>query len=153
VCRSDGILFTSSGRGHLVVTFPNTDEGASLVIDPEVKKVCPWIVDTVQNIGIEKIYPGGTQFDADLTIEVLDDKGDWVGVSSPIPSREDPTQEIVLANIAAGITGEVLTVRLSWQEGYSTDAVLLCTSAEETPIVKAWEIDSFGLTPDGTITE
>jgi hypothetical protein len=149
VAQEDGVLFTTTEPGHLLVTFSNSDDGSSILLSSPKRPPC-YEIEKVPD-PYAKARPENDE-PADLTIEILDSEGNWVEVSGSIPSREYPSQEIVLGDIADEITDDVITLRFSWQRGYSTDAIIRTVPSEETPAIKTWQVEVHDIRSDNPST-
>ena len=92
----------------------------------------------------EKVMKGSPQPSSDLVVEVKTADGSWLSLSD-IPPREYTTQEILFTDAMNDIEGEILTLRLSWLSGYSTDAISQLIPSDEEPVIKTWRAADFEL--------
>jgi hypothetical protein len=134
----DGNVFSASGPGYLVVTFPPIEgEGFGLVTSAPKKPP----------FEIEKRAPDANPVLSEFTVAFLDENGGW-NETANIPPRETPTQEVVLFERETGTDRQTVTVRISWTDGYTTDAVSWFVPSDERPAVQRWTIQRTDLSPD-----
>jgi hypothetical protein len=141
----DGNVFKATGSGHLIVTFPNTegdDLGYQMAAEQKPKPCEPEEQDPLDL----KALPDTDKKLYQLTIEILDGQGNWVEMPSP-PARDGASSEVIFTDIGSNIGGEVVTLRLSWQDGYATDAIGQVVPTDEMPSVATWRVDDFDLMP------
>ncbi len=130
----DGNTFISNEPGHLVVTFPNTGQpGVSFKYEYVQKLPC-----------YQKVDPNAGGVQNELVFEILGPDGDWIELSTT-PSRENATEEVVFTDIAGQIQDEFITLRMSWNVGYTTDAVGQIVPSNESAQVKPWRVNDFDL--------
>ncbi len=138
VSKEDGTYFTASEPGFLVVTFPNTGDNTGVCMEAQQKLPCE--IEQEENDIFNKPAPVAEVEFGDLIIEVLGNDGQWLDISSLMPPRENPKEEVVLTNIASEIDSDVITMRLSWSHGYSTDNIAQFVLSDEVPTIKSWTI-------------
>jgi hypothetical protein len=140
VIHEDGNLFSAKDPGHMILTFANNGDltgiGITAFRKPDI------IVDPGDG---PKVLPGDPQFTTELTIEILDANGNWHEISSNIPARENPVQEIVPFDMVSGFDGDIFTLRVSWNGEYATDVIGQIIPSDEEPLVQSWRMDWFGL--------
>jgi hypothetical protein len=126
---SDGAEFTADEAGELIVTFArpkSTVKGFST--GTILKNACP------------PLNPKLTDSDPQLrtlTIELLDGDGNWVKLGET-PSRQLLRDEIVLLEDSDLNRSQTITLRLSWNDRYQTDAVTLYEASDEIPVIQNW---------------
>jgi len=133
--ENDDKLYVSDRSGHLVLTFPQ-GYGSFVTFKGPIKLPCP---------GQQKANGIETEV---FTVEILSENGEWVTMPD-IPSRQNATQEYVLADLPAVHTFSELTVRISWEGGLSTDAISLDMPSDVTPITNNWSVTDFDLRGGG----
>ncbi|MFZ5979800.1 MAG: T9SS type A sorting domain-containing protein [Candidatus Zixiibacteriota bacterium] len=139
----DENYFAADQSGYLIVTFPNIqgkETGYSLSAYSECNEPIPiepgpWLKGGIADQD-ENIVP------VQLKVEVLDASGNWVEFPT-IPYREKETYEVVTCE--PGITDglEEITLRISWEGSYMTDAVNQFVASDETPMVDTWKISDY----------
>ena len=140
VVASDGILFKATGPGYLIVTFPSPGDGDIGYEMHSVQKPSPCIPtepDEELKAGLPPEKEAG-----DLKVEILAADGRWIELPAP-PSRDEAADEYLFTNLADN--EEVVTLRLSWQNGYTTDAVSQIVPADEEPTVTTWKVGAYDL--------
>jgi hypothetical protein len=137
--ETDGNRFTSEESGYLIVTFPKANEpAAAFKMETEIKpRPCAVKGSGVADNSPDQPIPGG-----ELRVHILDSDGFWVPLPA-MPSRDQAADEIVFTDLTKRIDTDVIVVRLSWEKGYSTDAIGQLISAEETPVVRTYRVDAF----------
>jgi hypothetical protein len=137
----DKIIYRSEGYGHLTITFPNPGIESGFSFNAPPKLPCPH-----EDPGdpFPKAVPEEELPPSALTVELLTDDGDWV-ILPDVPARKNAVAEFVLSALPMEITSEVLTIRISWEDGFSTDVIRQHIPAEETPFVSSWSIESHDL--------
>jgi len=141
----DGKYFKATGAGHLIVTFPNLGLAETGYQMESVQKPKPCTPEDLEDIIDLKVLPEMVEQGGDLKIEMLDANGNWVELPA-IPSRDQATEEVVFTDLASGIEDEVITLRLSWQERYTTDAIGQIVPADELPIITNIPVNSYQVT-------
>jgi hypothetical protein len=131
----DGTVFMSQEPGYLIVTFPNLGQmGANFKFEiPQKPGPCEFKVDP--NEGREKNQ---------LVVEILDPLGNWVELPAT-PSRDNTDEGVLFTDIVGQIEDEVITLKFSWNVGYTTDAVGQVIPVDEIPQTSHWPIDRFDL--------
>jgi len=146
IIEKDGKMFKASGPGYLIVTFPNSDGDLSGYTFGAAQKLpCP--IQEEEDM-FEKAVVSGDDNIGDFKVEVRDDDGNWIDLSSVIPPRANPTEEIILSDLVANVSGETITMRLSWTYGYSTDVIAQFIPADDNPVINNWKIDGHQLQTD-----
>ncbi|MCP4568845.1 MAG: T9SS type A sorting domain-containing protein [FCB group bacterium] len=142
VAVSDGKYFVSDEPGHLILTFPaGDDDQAAFAFKYIPKQICVPIELKLQ----AEVPPSPEVNNTELTVEILDENGLWMELSSDIPSRENLSGDVVISTDQQEAAGEVMTLRLSWERSYSTDAVVRYITADEVPNIKIWTVDDYDL--------
>jgi hypothetical protein len=119
VIAEDGINFSALGEGHLIVTFPNV-VGGGIEINPTDKESClPKPSEDTGGAGL-----------ASFRVEIMVDAGNWRELPV-IPPREKIAREIVISNLPEDVSGDVVTLRISWEQGYTTDVIRQYVPSDE----------------------
>ncbi|HEX2897290.1 MAG TPA: cohesin domain-containing protein, partial [candidate division Zixibacteria bacterium] len=132
VLAKDGVIFTSTESGHMILEFPNN--GGGFEVNTAKKQIC------YEKITLEAQNPKNSG----IKIEILDDMGEWVEFPT-IPSRENSTSEVVMNTAPESITSEIIKLRISWIGGYSTDVIRQLIPSEEKPVITNWAPKEFDL--------
>jgi hypothetical protein len=129
VVAEDGIKFSATAPGHLVLTFPNSGGG--------------YEINAARKL-LEKptTSPNETPV-ASLKVEFLNDEGEWIEIPT-IPTRENDLRQIVLGAPESS-NSEIVTIRLSWSRDYSTDVIRQIVPIDERPTISKMSIDNFSL--------
>jgi hypothetical protein len=138
---ADDNIFVAAGPGHLVLTFPNPLGDAYVDFTAPGKAPCPFIDPGPP---LPKTAADGDRLSAPLKVEIMDENGAWVEMPD-IPPRENPTHEFVLSSMELPAEIDFITVRISWQDGFSADIIRQYVPADETPEIKTWTISSGNL--------
>ncbi|MFH1373357.1 MAG: T9SS type A sorting domain-containing protein [bacterium] len=138
---SDGEWFMADEPGYLIVTFPNVfgkrfGYSLSAIDKPLCRK-------------ITKVGEGDSQGPGRLTAEILDDNGNWIQVAN-IPPRENLVYEVVTPAPYLTAEQEVITLRISWTNGYSTDVINQFVPSYEEPIIEGWEMSNYSIRTAGS---
>ncbi len=135
----DGHLFSSSEPGHLVLKFPVPAEG-KLGYQIMATMKPPIIIDDPGDGGGPKVTPDRPHPSTQLAVEYLDSGGNWVPLGT-IPPRDTPGQEILFQDMPLFSGDNEITLRLSWEGGYSADVVYQFVPSYEIPAVRYWSVD------------
>lgn len=145
VHSEDGMVFAASGPGHLIVEFDydrTVEAGVLSAAGP--KRPCapnpmdPLTKSSPMPLDIPDLTPISASFDHTVTLEVLGEEGHWVALDAP-PVREQPVSQAVWINQAQLRGQNRLTVRVSWTDSYTTDAVSLSLASSEEPEIDVWK--------------
>jgi Secretion system C-terminal sorting domain/Thrombospondin type 3 repeat len=128
VIAEDGKFFTSDEPGYLIVTFSRTTAAETGYQLNSEQKPQPCRIEQVA----DKLNPEFVPLDNDLIIDILDDSGNWVSLSES-PSRDQVVDQIVFAS--ENLSGEIVTLRLSWSVTYATDAVSQIIPSGDIPVI------------------
>lgn len=137
----DGVIYRSEGFGQLTITFPNPGLESGFSFNAPPKLPCP---HEDPGDGFGKIRPEEELPPSALTVEILTNDGDWI-ILPNVPARKHAVTEFVLSDLPAEITSEVLNLRISWENGFSTDVIRQHIPTDEIPSVDNWEIESHEL--------
>lgn len=129
VMAEDGITFSSTRPGSLLLTFPNTGGG--------------YEVNAAKKYIEKPTIPSEDPVVASLIAEYLNNNGEWIEIPA-IPTRENDIRQVVLGAPEA-INSETVSIRLSWSREYSTDVIRQIIPIDERPTIKSWPIGSFGI--------
>lgn len=133
VISADGKNFISMESGFLTLEFPNA--GGGFEINAARKQLC-----------YEKANADAVKPDKNiLKVEALNDAGEWIEYPT-IPSREEAVEEIVMISNPQDFTANLITIRISWSNEYSTDAIRQLVVSPERPLTTEWPIREFKLT-------
>ena len=148
----DERYFSADRSGYLIVTFPNNQDketGYSLSAFSQ----CPEPIPRGDSIWLKNGVAGDDEYitPVQLKVEVLDASGDWVEFPT-IPYREKETYEVVSCEPELTEGLEIITLRISWEGSYVTDAVNQFVASDEIPVVETWKISRYdfntSLSPD-----
>ncbi len=138
ISAADNIMFSSDEPGYLILTFPNTGTESGMCFASPKKPPC---------IYEEPISPkevSGEPAQAALTIEQLKSDGSWVALPN-IPYRENAVGEIVMSGIYGDDESDIITIRISWQESFTTDEIRQYIPSDEQPVIKTWAVGEYQL--------
>lgn len=129
----DGATFSTDKSGHLIVTFANdgtTTKGFGT--NTALKYSCPIHLPEppVERQG-DPTDAGATA----VTIELLTNDGTWQELPQ-LTSRSEVRQEAVFTDTEGKIGGDLVTLRISWEGTYSTDAVCQYQISDEQPAIR-----------------
>lgn len=128
IARDDN-EFAAEGQGELIVTFAPTGKPIGGFSSGTVlKNSCP--------PEQPKLTQNGPQART-VKIELLDGDGNWIDLGES-PARHLLRDETVLLDQTAIDQSRAVTLRLSWNDGYSADVVSLLAVAEQAPVVFNW---------------
>lgn len=140
---NDGVLFSAQGPGHLILTFPTEDRSSTgYTLCASAKPQCPVPVDSLPKTGPE---PSVRTTSDPVVVEALGTAGTWVPLGSLSP-RQHGVDEAVMADAAAVDPSGVTTIRVSWSDRYTTDAIRQFIKSEEEPQIARWAIAASDLT-------
>ncbi|MCP4566767.1 MAG: T9SS type A sorting domain-containing protein [FCB group bacterium] len=141
VSSFDDDLFAAEEAGYLIVTFPNTGSNQPMfAAEVPQKPYCP----IEKEIYMEtKPLPETNR--AELVVSVLAVDGQWRELEDIIPSRSNTSNEMVISPVIGDISMDVVTLRFSWDNAYSTDAILQYVPLEEPPDTRTWSVESNNL--------
>ncbi len=138
----DGERFTSDGPGHLIVKFSDIGSGKSVfrLESLQKPKPCEEELDDLDDRDMLTSGGDGVLEGEDLVIEILADDGSWVEMPT-LPGRDQTSDEFIFADTEATAGKDLVTLRLSWEKGYSTDVLGQIIPADEDPVCKVHRID------------
>lgn len=134
----DGNVFSADGPGQLVLEFPAVESDGFGISLTSVRKL-----ECLRPETLIVIPPGGgfappvrtaDEQVSTVTAEVLGANGIWETVSS-VPPREKLVDQVIWIDNASSSNDETVTVRLTWNDGYTTDAVTQLVESTEAPVV------------------
>ena len=135
VSGQDDVRFESHEAGWLEVTFETPDEPLTggieggIIIDVPPKALCP--IDKEENMALRPAPDNdGADRNIDVTVEYKNAQGDWE-ILPAIPPRVEIGQEALMMPIES----DVITIRVSWKEFYSTDVIEYFVPSDEQPRV------------------
>jgi len=135
----DGNYFSAAGPGHLIVTFP-VYYGDLLGFSFGALQKPPYEIEQIADP--PKVLPNpGTE----LTVEIQDVEGNWHELAASVPARENPVLEAVFSGINCALNPEAITLRISWNGSYATDAMFQYIQSDETPTVTNRAIDDYNV--------
>ena len=146
VKAEDGVMFTSDGPGHLVLTFSASGEDFGVRFNALAKDPCP---------KQEKEPPGGGGSDypdGPVMVEVLTADGDWAE-TSPTPTRANTSGIHVVHGFHETDDTGVSTVRISWEEGFSVDVITSHIPSGEAPDLTILPAGRYSLTGEGGVEQ
>ncbi len=131
ILETDGLAYSASGPGYLIITFPGTESGPVGVATTGIPK------NACNDPAIDKSRTDLPPIDIrnSLRIEYLSYDGRWIETES-IPPRETTSQVVALDPGDAMLGGGEVTIRLSWNHGYTTDAVFRLVGQGESPVLE-----------------
>jgi hypothetical protein len=135
---ADGKRFETGEGGSIILTFPSLEQSSALVVEAQKKTPCP------QDDG------GGEKFaretgSGDIRVEQAWADGQWLLLAEP-PTREYAVDQFVALDQAAVEKGAVITVRLTWEGAFSTDAVSQTINGETLNSIDRLSAASVSLT-------
>jgi M6 family metalloprotease-like protein len=133
VIAVDGNTFAATKPGCLVLTFPSSSSAQKgIITNTTLKASCP-IVQPEGVVDPVSVSQGGNP----LIVELLLEDGTWKKVGS-LPSREYGRPETVVFDYAQSTRSGAITLRISWTDSYSTDAVTQFAPSGESPVIREW---------------
>ena len=142
LAEEDGYFFSSAAPGHLIVTFP-VYYGDLLGFTFGALQKPPYEIEEEPSFP-PKVLPGA-HAGTELTLEIQDVEGFWHEIATSVPSRENPVLEAVFSNVNCALNPDVITLRISWNGSYATDALFQYIQADETPMVERREVGDYSL--------
>ena len=137
----DGEWFRASGPGTLTLTFPSGfKDGIGLVVPAGPKPQCPPPIEDPSAPREDPLLQASAGV---VTLEQLLPSGAWNVISVP-PSRASTSELPIIPLASTGDSGNRLTVRISWSDSYTADAILL-TSGSGTANTQRWPVASHQL--------
>ncbi len=146
IANNDGIKFQTTEAGWLDITFETgTDQplAGGIVLDAPPKRVC-------LDPNFDKANPRADLPEANIDVQVSykTDDGNWKELSS-IPPRSAIGQDALMAPIESNR----VTLRVSWDEAYSTDIITYFIVNDEIPEVSTHRIFSGDVTLDKKVSQ
>ena len=142
VKAEDGLLFEADEPGYLILTYPNEDGSKKAIgTGTALKYECPGPLEL--DGPLPSVYTDDDT-EAQLTVELLTAAGEWVSLPD-LPSRATARPEMIISDRLLQMEGPTFTLRISWPDRYTTDAVLHYVEASERPQTKYWSSSSWSL--------
>lgn len=138
----DDEVFSSEGAGSLVLTFPNKGGESGISLSAPAKGDC-----TSSDPTSDK--SSGTTPEVEkkrLTVEQLADNGEWVTLPA-VPTRVNATAEFIMGSQIT-TESDVITFRISWEDGFTADEIRQYVPSDETPEVETWKIATHRLSSE-----
>jgi len=120
----DGQYFSSDQSGYLKVTFPITDDHSGFDLGSVKKEICP-PPETPKAVVSN---PPSAQ----LTVEYQVNGGAWIQMPAMPPRVVQEDQFIFIDGL--GGQGGTITLKVTWDGSYATDAILQVIPSDEVPV-------------------
>jgi len=147
----DGIFYSSDKAGYLVLTFDLSDKmGRGPMVFGDPNRPC---TPSAPGGGgrVSPNLPIDPSFNL-IKTEIQDIDGNWIELAQT-PPRDNYSQNFRLIDQTQIQLGKTLTIRISWNSGYSADEIKFYSVGEETPIVTTLAPLSVSHSTSGSVTK
>ncbi|MCB2231653.1 S8 family serine peptidase [bacterium] len=138
VVSADGQVASFEGTGSLILTFASI-EGPTAIAFGSTKK--PPCIEDPPNELPKVTLP---VVDAGVEVELMSSTGGWTSLRTT-PTRTNPVEEAMVLDLSRS-GSDVATVRLSWEEGFSTDVIAQYVASAAAPVTRIAPMQSNSLT-------